>query len=427
MLKVFNELMMDKMLAAGIDPITAQELQSSQEILSSLDAGVSASSKEVVQLNRKYQSLNNADTVYETPATIPYGQVQCGKVYKALQVFKDACSSSYKAHFRNIFEDTAHSTFSDNYPALYTAEAQKTRPDAQGNSYNVQFQPSFKIAERDGLVKGKEDIYNSTFSENYKSSYDAELAAATAKAKIDALAESKVWIQQNAAITIEGNAFSKQSFRGGDEVKLYVDLKNVSPIDLKSSVLLKVTSNPNIQLARTEYAVTKIPGSKVSRYEEITFKIPADARSGEKISLKVDALIPGHKYQNQRTETFKIEKTLAANPKIEVKSLYDSRPDIRSVLLRTKIHKLTYTIKPVIEDIADGYEVLMEVTSENNYINLAASTKQTGPIKANEAKNIEYSYTFPKTAKNRKIGLKITVKYLGEVIQVTPIELNPSN
>lgn len=427
MLKAFNELLMDKFLAAGIDPVTAQELQSGQEIRSSLDSSVSSSSKEVAQLNNKYQSLNDADTVFETPATIPYGQVQCGKVYKALQVFKDACSSSYKAHFRDLFVDTAHSTFQDNYPALYQAEAKKTRPDAQSNSYNVQFQPSFKIAENDGLLQGKEDIYNSTFSENYKNSYDAELPAATAKAKNDAQGEVKAWIQQNAAITIEGNSFSKQAFRGGDEVKLLVDLKNISPIDLKSSVLLKVSSNPNIQLARTEYAVTKLPGSKISRFDEITFKIPADARSGEKISFKVDALIPGHKYQNQRTESFKIEKTLAANPKIEVNSAYDSRPDIRSVLLRTKIHKLTYTIKPVIEDIADGYEVLMEVVAEKEYINLEASTKLTGPLKANEAKNIEYSYTFPKTAKNRTIGLKITVKYLGEVIQVTPIELHPSN
>lgn len=427
MLKTFNELLSFESITAGVDPVTAQELQTSQEILSSLDSLVLASSKEVVKLNSKYQSLSAPGTVFEVPATIPYGQVQCGKVYKALQVFKDACASSYKEHFRDIFVDVADSTFADNYPALYHAEAKKTRPDAQTNAYNLQFQSAFKTAENDGLVKGKEDIYNSTFSENYKNSYAAELPAATDKAKNDAQSEVKTWIQQNAAVTIEGNSFSKQALRGGDEVKLFVDLKNLSPQDLKSSILLKVSSNPNIQLARTEYAVTKVPGSKISRFEEITFKIPADARSGEKLNFKVDAIFPGHKYQNQRTESFKVEKTLAANPKIEVGAAYDKKPDIRSIVLRTKIHKLNFTLKPVIEDIADGYEVLMEVMEQKEFINLAASSKQTGPIKANEVKNIEYSYTFPKTAKNRKIVLKITVKYLGEVIQVTPIELFPSN
>ncbi|MBA2405279.1 MAG: hypothetical protein H0V66_10950 [Bdellovibrionales bacterium] len=427
MLKTFNELLSRESVTAGIDPVTAPELQTSQEILSSLDAVVSASSKEVSKLNGKYQSLSSPATVFETPTTIPYGTVQCGKVYKGIQIFKDACASSYKEHFRNIFVDMADSTFADNYPALFHAEAKKTRPDAQTNAFNPQFQSAFKTAENDGLLQGKEDIYNSTYNENYKNSYASELPAATEKAKLDAKGEVKTWIQQNATVTIESNSFSRQTIRGGDEVKLLVDLKNLSPQDLKSSVLLKVSTNPNVQLTRTEYAVTKVPGSKISRFEEITFKVPANARSGEKISFKVDAVMPGHKYQNQRSESFKIEKTLAANPKIEVKADYDSRPDIRSIVLRTKIHKLVYTITPVIEDIADGYEVLMEVETEKNYINLQASTKLTGPVKANEAKKIEYSYTFPKQAKNRKIMLKLTVKYLGEVIQVTPIELHPSN
>ena len=426
-LKIFNELAAEFAMTAGIDPVNAQELQSSKEILSTLDVSVTASAKEVSQLTSKYQSLNNPETVFETPATIPYGQVQCAKVYKALQVYKDACNSAYRAHFKDIFVDTAYTAFETNYPSQYVVEAKKTQPDAQSSLYSSHFQPTFKTAERDGLLKGKEDIYNSTYAENYKSSYNNELPAATSKAQNDAKEEVKGWIAQNASITLDGHDFSKQALRGGDEAKLLVNLKNLSPQDLKSSVLLKITANPNIQLARTEYAVTKVPGAKVTRYEEIAFKIPANARSGEKIILKIDAVIPGHKYQQARTETLRIEKALAANPKIEVATNFDARPDIRSVLMRYKTHKLTFTLKPVIEDIADGYEIIMEPTENKELINLKGSSVKTGAVKVNEVKSFDYSYSFQKAAKDQKIVLKLTVKYLGEVIQVSNVEITPKN
>lgn len=426
-MKIFNELRIIEAITAGIDPITSAELQSAREISSTLDSSISASSREVSQLNSKFQSLNQAQTVFETPSTIPYGKVDCNRVYKAVQIFKDACNSAYRAEFKDIYVDTAYSAFADNYPTQYVAEAKKTQPDAQVALYNTHFQNSYKTAERDGLLQGQLDIYNNTFAENYKVSYANELPGATSQAQNDAKEEVKVWVQQNASITLVGHDFTKKALRGGDEAKLLVDLKNLSPQDLKSSVLLKISSNANAEFAKTEYAVTKVPGAKQTRYEEITFKVPANVRSGEKIIVKVDAIIPGHKYQQTRTETLKIEKALAANPKVEVAANYDARPDIRSVLLRYKTHKLTYTLKPVIEDIADGYEVTMEPVDNKELINLKGSTVKTGPVKANEVKSFDYSYSFQKAAKDQKITLKVTVKYLGEVIQVSNVEITPKN
>src|SRR5690606_29797878 len=116
---------------------------------------------------------------------------------------------------------------------------------------------------------------------------------------------------------------------------------------------------------------------------------------------------------------------LAANPKMKDGALFDSRPDIRSIILRTKTHKLTYTISPAVEDIADGYEATLEAIENKEFINLQSSTLATGPLKLNEAKDLTWSYTFPKTAKEKKIVLKLTTKYLGETISQKLIELHP--
>jgi hypothetical protein len=171
--------------------------------------------------------------------------------------------------------------------------------------------------------------------------------------------------------------------------------------------------------------VTKVDGSKLTRFEEISFKVPANARSGEKISVRVDAVIPGHKYQQQRTESFRIEKTLAANPKLDSKSNFASRPEIRTLTGRVIVSKFSLNVKPVVEDIPEGYEVSLEVISGQELINFKGETKATGPMKVNEAQKIDFSYTFPKNAKNQKIGLKLTIKYLGEVIGQESIELTP--
>lgn len=376
---------------------------------------------------QKYQAPSRADTVFENPSSIPYGNVQCTRVYKSVQAFKDACASAYRSHFSDLYLAHAEEAFGDDYPGLFLTESQKVQPDAQTAAFNPLFDSSFRTAERDGLTKGKEDIYNKTYQEQYRASYYNELPGATTKADADARAEMKSWVTQNAAITIHAHELNKQALRGGDEAKLLIDFKNVSPQNLKSSILLKLTTNNNVQLARQEFAVTKVEGFKISRFEEISFKVPASARSGEKISIRVDAVIPGHKYQQQRTENFRIEKTLAANPKIESKTTYIARPDVRTILGRTIIHKFVLNLKPVVEDIPDGYQVSLEVSSGQNLINFKGETKATGPMKANIAQDVEFSYTFPKNAKNQKVELKLTIKYLGEIIGQQAIELTPKN
>lgn len=426
--KAMKKVMLQKeitLVAAGIAPLTPEELTASNEIQSTLDESIKTSQNEVKVLSSKYRSLNNSQTVFETPATIPFASIQCGQVYKSLQVFKDACLASYKREFKTIYVSSALESFAQDYPSLYEAEVQKTQQVQQTSLFSIHFSPSFKTAERDGLAQGKIDIYDDHFTKNYKLSYEAEIPAATEKAKSDAKTELGQWVTQNATITLEGHAISKQVLRGGEEAKLLVDLKNLSPQELKSTVLLKIVSQQNAQLERTEHVVTKMPGSKVTRFEEISFRTPETARSGDVISFKVEAVIPGHKYKSQRVETFKIEQALAANPKIDANAHYEKSPKIRNVLLRTKTHVLTYKLSPVIEDINEGYEVMMEVLEGQNLISLKNSTKATGKLKHNESKTISYSYTFPKQAKEKKIVMRITVKYLGEVIQVTPVELLP--
>ena len=409
----------------AISPLTADEIKKSDDLKTPLDASVISFKKDVAVINEKAVSLEKPSVVYQAPATVPFGEVNCSTVYKSVAIYKQACEDSYKESFRTSFTTTARSIFDVNYTNLFKEQFSLTNVNTREEQFPTEFAAASLVSEAHGLKLGKADIYQEKFKLAYKQTYDLELPIAKDIAKSDAEKDLVQLLKTKALLTLGKNSFEAIDFRGGEEVSLKAQVKNISQVALSGPVLLKIVEVKNIEFSSKEIALTAAQARNFTNFEALKGKINPAAKTGDKIIVKATVTLPGDLYHPQRQETFEISQVLSANPTHDLKLSYLEFPDSGNVF-RRNLHSLKATLVPTAENIPTGYLVKLTPVGENAaFIVLDQKHFETGALSQNVGKELNFTYTFPKTANGKKITLELTVTYAGKIIKKQTIIVTP--
>ena len=277
---------------ASIPDLTQEEIEAALSIKTSLDALNVEAKKILKSVSEKAVSMSRSDLAFEAPTAIPYGTVDCAKVYKAIQVFKENCAAAYSEKFKDVYVDSSYSAFSEKYPDSYKDILGKVEIAQREKQFLADFKSAYDVAGPEGLKVGKKKAYDAAFAKNYKLSYDSELPLATTRADNQANAELQDFKKTNALVTSKGASMPQNSLRGGDSFDLNLKLKNIGDKASTSPLLVEITEAKNVDLTQREIVLPAIAANATELKKALTLKVSSAVRSGEKILLKRKIHLP---------------------------------------------------------------------------------------------------------------------------------------
>ncbi len=410
-----------------IDPLTPGELRESQNIKTSLDKSINQFHVENIQALERTKEMSVASNVYESPAKIPLGKVNCGSVYKGIVDFQNACKSSYKATFTSLYVNTFRTNFGKQYKDLYLDKLVLKRDQLIESLFNIAYEKFYAVAKGEGVIVGKQDIFDESFVSAKKLSYDAALPDETIQVKAVAQKEVGEWIEKNPTIVLESSSIFSGSLRGNTDAGIRLMVKNLSPVDLVKPVRVVITEALNANFVQKTFFLKNAPAGELSSFEDIIFKVSSRARSGQPIKISGYLEVSGGKYEQTRLESFTVNALTALNPAMSSRLLFDSTPKVVSgVRRRTFIHNLDVNVSPVFESIANGYTVsLAAAPGFQGMVNFKNTSVRTGRIDIGFFQRARFSYTFPRSSENRTVKLLLTYFHLGDVVKTETIQLRP--
>ncbi len=424
-LKMASPITVSEMVLAELPALTASEMQEANKIKTVLDKEALSLASQIAEIKKKVRSLEFAENSYQEPSSIPYGKVVCSQVYKGVAAFKKVCESSYQQDFAATYSSSHEEIYVKDYPALFQSQYKPLLSAKRISTYDSAYPAYQKTGKEEGVAQGKEVAFNQSFEESKAQTYDKEIGPATDIAESDAREEVQEWISTHPMITSVGLNSDLSKLRGGDKGAMIFSLKNISPIALKENIVIQVSSVENAEVSNKTLTVSNLKGQSLTSFKDLKFTVSPSARSGQKVVVKGDILLPGDKYQAQRKESFVFEKGLAANPAFNIQTVYDSTPKIKNVF-GYKTHKLVVKIAPKFERIDSGYRIELIPSAENKaLVGLEKNVIDTGAISTGALKEFTFSYKFHKNARKKVIPFTIRVIHDGEIIQSYKLEMKP--
>lgn len=406
-------------------PLTDSEIRNSESLVTPLDSSIVQVVKDLRQARTRKEQLGQAEVAFEAPTKIPFGASDCSKVYKGLAVFKASCEGSYKGSFTNNYVEAARESFSENYPDQFLTVFEQVNVAEREASFNKEFSSAHVIAKAEGVRVGKIEIFQSTFERVYKTAYTSELEKARAKAKTDAQSELSEFLKVKPLLTVSGTNLAAENFRGGEEVILKGQVKNVSAVPLNGPVLVRITSLQNAEKITGEAVLNSAGALSVTSLPELKVRVLPSTKAGEKIIVKGTVELPGDLYKSARTESFELVQILSANPANDLALDYNKTPDIKGPF-RRYIHFASVKIAPKVEEIKDGYQVSVSAVGESAaLVDIQTAELSTGALATGAQKELRFSYVFKDQAKGKAVTMEVAVKYLGKVIRKEQIQVSP--
>jgi hypothetical protein len=408
-----------------IMPPSAQELAQSASLVTPLDASIAQAVKDIKVTKSKAERLSDPSVSFETPTKIPFGTVDCNRVYKGLAVFKAACDGSYKGSFTNNYVNAARESYSAIYTGQFREVYDQVNVSERENAYGKELAQATVIGKAEGVRVGKIEIYQTTYDRVYKTAYASELEKARTKAKSDASAELQAFLKVKPLLTVAGTNLTAENFRGGEEVLVQGKVKNIGSVALNGPVIVRITSLQNAEKVTGEAVLNAAGALSLTALPELKVKVLPSTKAGEKIIVKGTVELPGDLYKPGRVENFELVQTLSANPAHDLGLDYNKTPDIKGPF-RRYVHFASVKIAPTVEEIKDGYQVTMSAVGESaGLVDLQTTELATGSLAAGTQKELRFSYVFKDQAKGKTVNLELAVKYLGKVIKKETITLSP--
>ncbi|GEM_PF-3754623 len=410
---------------AELPALSGQEMQQASLIKTVLDKEALSLASQIAELKKKVASLSTARDSYQVPSSVPYGTVNCASVYKGVSVFKKVCQDSYSASFSYIYKDSYESIYTAEYPALFQSQYTPLLSAKRSAVFDAHFPVYQKTGKDEGVAQGKVVIFNQTFEQTRAATYDQEIGPATQVARGDALGEVSEWVSTHPMITAQSVKSDQTKLRGGDVGSVIFNLKNISPVDLKENVMIQVNETSLAEVSNKVVTVSNLKGQSVTAFKDLKFTVSPSARSGQKIVIKGDILLPGDKYKSQRKESFVLEKSLAANPAFNIQNVFDSTPKIKNIF-GYKTHQMKIRIAPKFERLDLGYQIELVPSAEfSKLVNISNKVIVTNAIEAGALKDFVFTYKFHKNARKKTVPFTLNIIYDGEIIQSYKIEMKP--
>lgn len=425
MAKMNTELAMMAEISSDLAPISAVEFRAATDIKTILDKEASTLAFQVSELRKKVMTLSGADASYQGTSSIPYGSVSCGKVYKGVAALKKVCEASYASLFAEQYNDSRYNTYESEYPSLFEKLYTPLLSAKRSQTFEATFAAYQKTAKEEGVVQGKVVAFNQSFEQNRSETYDKELPGATEIARTNAEDDAVAWISTHPMITASSVKSDLTKIKGGDKGSILINFKNISPVALKDNIMIQIKETQLVTVNSKVATLSNIKGQSQILHKDIKFTVLDSARSGQKIVIKGDLLLPGDKYQSQRKESFTIEKSLAANPAAVMTLDYDSTPKIKNIF-KYFSQKFKIQIAPKFEKLDLGYKIELKPTGEfAKLVKMPTSIISTSALNANQIKEFVFTYKFHKDARKQPIPFILNIIHDGELVETRKIELKP--
>lgn len=412
-------------ISGSISPLSQSELDSSQKLVTDLDQVIENYRQDVEVVESKAVRLGEAQNTYTQPDSIPYGTPDCNEVYKGLAVFKKSCATSYKDSFQINFLSAAKAQYSSDYGPFYERVLAENQISVRDNVFAQKFESASQVTKAHGLRVGKEEIYQQTFAITYRRSYDEELPLARQQAKFDARVELTRLMDQKPLLTLSEKKLVASDLRGGEEVSLVSQVKNISKVALDGAATIRITDVRNAEILVGQGVLNQASPLGITDMPRLKVRVSPTARSGDKIIIKGVVELPGDLYKTQRQESFELVESLSLNPANETNLNYDSTPAIKSWLFRRNIHFMNVKITSLVEDLPSGYSVALKAVENANLVDIKEGALETGHVLLGETKDLRFSYVFPDAADNKTIVLELSINFQGKVLKTEKIELKP--
>lgn len=411
---------------SNIMPLSEQEIIESNKLETSLDELITKEKNNSLAITNAVADMSVPRNVYEAPE-VPFGEVNCNDVYKQVSDFITACQNAYFDKFESLYLDEYYQNFAGQYQNLFEQYVAKVSSGLLDGIYDASLTKNFPIAENDGLIKGKEAVYNFEFGKARNSAYQSELPIATQDVKLKAKYEVKDWISNNATLTIKDAKLNTNSLKGGDKSNLVLSVKNISPAKLTNPVKILITKTKNAQVESNEFYITSADANSNTIFDKIKFLVPSDVKSNQDVIIGGKLILSGGKYKETRTESFEVKGKTEINPALNANLDYLASPQIVTKFRkRTILHTLNVAMAPSVEDIKLGYKVLIEVENESKgLVQLKNNSFSTGSMGAGLTKNFKFQYTFLIAARGKSVKLNLKYFYNGNLVKLQPIELKP--
>jgi septal ring factor EnvC (AmiA/AmiB activator) len=408
-----------------IDPISETEWEESLNLRTILDSSIENDAKMVRVAEKKSIEFLDPKLAYVKPNEIPFGRANCESVYKKLEIFRSACMETYKSKFMQSYLDASFVSFSSTYPSKYDSALKESQIYFRNSLFDKEFSWAEKISSEQGVKLGKEEIYQRSFSENYKISYDLELPKARQFVYGEAKNDLYLWLEKNPLLSITEARLDNDSVYSGKNIKVDLFIKNIGFSSLKAPSLIQISEVQNAFIKEGSLNIDQMDPRSTKKFSQLEVKVSEEAKAGEKILLRGVAYFPGDIYQPMREEKFTVEGVVSLNPMLDATLDYSKYPEIKGVF-RRKIHYLKVSLKPRYEEINKAYKLTIRSDADSvNLINIKEETIMTGPLKMNQAKDFYFSYTFNDIAKNKNIKLELDFEFENSVLTKEIINLTP--
>jgi predicted nucleic acid-binding Zn-ribbon protein len=406
-----------------IEDLSIQELADSRALATRLDQSIENAVQNLKDTENLKVTVLNPMNVYEAPTQIPYTAYDCSGVYKGVTDFVTACENTFKTEFKKSYLFEVKAEFKAAYPTVFKDVFNTNEPVIREENFAASYDSAFQIADSDGEVDGKEDIYNITYKKAFDDSYALNMEPAKATAKTEAKSELDSWLMTKALVTVKGAEFTAKGLRGGDLATIKLTLKNLSNVEAVKSGLVKIKSSSNLEFSAKAFPLGKIAANSNGEFE-LQAKVNPLASSRDFISADLVFELPGDKYKEIRVESKLMNQKLDINPKAKTDLAYDPTPKIKR--FRYFRHTFSASINPIVENLEAPYTISLEATPESKkYLKQYKITHQTKRLALNTVEKADFDYVFNKSADGKEVTLVLKVTYKNRVISTQNIILRP--
>ena len=413
-----------------IPELSDEEIQRSKEILSSLDPMIEQANIEIKKVIDIRNRIHDSRNVYSVPSSAPGAQNgDCSGVYKNVKDFVDACKATFATRYQSLYNASHAESFHSNYGTMFSTGVERTSDAELLRQYGTYSSEAVKVGREVGLSAGKEEIYKQSFERSeiasFKENAPKEEARVTDEAESlvqDLLAKNPAVIQKDAASVAMNGAYG---ISPGAEGSIKLALKNIGNMDSSSSSMIRVTEvSQNLVMDQKESVIPSVPGRSLKDVNVLSVKVTDVAVPGSRVVIAGEIIHPGNLYRATRSETFRIDTTLAVNPEAAVNVDYDADPKVSGLFGGINKHDVEVTLSPKYFGVKGGYTVSIEEVGGRN-TDIVTKSLATGELQRNAVKKVELTYKIKKEAKGKQTILRVLVKNGETIVKTMDLSIMP--
>lgn len=417
-------------IGTEVPELSRDEIQRSNEIISSLDNMIAQSDVEIKKVLEMRERIQNSRNVYNAPTSAPGAQNgDCSGVYKNVKELVDACKASFASRYQSVYNASHAEGFHSSYGTIFSQNVERIADSELTRQFGIYTAEAVKVGREVGLAAGKEEIYKQTFASAEASSYvenaPKEEARVTAEAEVlvqDLLAKNPALTQKDEAALETSGSFGVSP---GAEGSLKLSLKNIGNMASNNSSLIRVTEvSPNLVMDQRESVIPSLAGRSTKEVNVLKVKVSDMAVPGSKVVIAGEIVHPGNMYRATRTESFRIDSTLGVNPEAATDVSFDADPKISGIFGGINKHNITVTLSPKYFGVKGGYTATLEEIGGRN-AEMITKSVATGELQRNALKKVELSYKLSKAAKGKQTILRVTVRNGETVVKSMDLSIMP--